>query len=125
MEKKQLLNKESLTGYLSSIAPITTFDAVVDENGITLAEHMKDCNHIYLSFTEYSKAKTRCQVPTDMRRKGLWITYSSCQGKTVTEFYTGDSFTDEEWGKNENWADHIDKSYIREVIDAMITWYKA
>lgn len=125
MKAEQLIKIDCADNSETIIAPITKYDAVIDKNGVTLSEGLKIYNHIYLAFTEYSKAKTRCQVPSDMRRKGLWITYTSCQGKITTEYYKGDSFTDTEWGKSSNWVDYMDKSYIQEVIDSKISWYKA
>ena len=60
-------------------------------------------NHIYLSFKDNSRAKTRQQIPEGNRHRGLYITYVSCANNVITEFYDGELFDDESWGNSNNW----------------------
>lgn len=101
---EQLIKKDCNTGEYEDMFPITTLSAVKDlSTGKTLDRILEDVNHIYLPFKYNSKALTRQQVPMNVRRKGLWITYTSCMDKITTEWYTSDDYSNSAWGNNENW----------------------
>ena len=121
----KLVKKDCNTGAYESIAPETTFEAVVDPvTGETLKEVQNADNHMYLPFIENSRSKTRLQVPSERRRKGLWITYVSCQGKVTSEWYNGNSVDDTSWGDSNNWVSYLQESVIKEIVDNLLSWYK-
>lgn len=123
---EQLIQKNCSTGEYQDINPNTTFDAITDLNtGRTLDEVLEDYNHLYLQFKDNSKAATRLQVPVKYRRKGLWITYTSCQNNVVTEYYNSDDYSDKAWKDNCNWVSYLDKNKIDAVVKEYLTWYKA
>lgn len=114
---EQLIKKNCKTGEVQEVNPITSFEAVKDsETGKTLRDILINGNHIYVPFTSNSKAITRSQVPMNYRRRGLWITYVSCQGKVTTEWYNSDEFDDVSWGSNNNWVKYIDDQYIKDLV---------
>lgn len=114
---EQLIKKNCKTGEVQEVNPITSFEAVKDpETGNTLKDILINGNHIYVPFTSNSKAITRSQVPMNYRRRGLWITYVSCQGKVTTEWYNSDNFDDVNWGNNSNWVKYIDDQYIKDLV---------
>lgn len=122
----QLIKKNCTTGEYSNIYPVTIIDNVVDPiTGKTLRDSLEQCNHLYLPFKDNSKAVTRNQVPLELRRKGLWITYNSCAGKIITEYYKSDDFSNREWGKNENWVPYLNSDIIRTYVEEALSWYKA
>lgn len=123
---EQLIKKNCKTGEYSDMYPITSLDSVIDtDTGKALKDTLHTYNHLYLPFKGNSKTYTRIQVPTDLRRKGLWITYTSCMGNVITEWYNSDDFSDKEWGNSNNWVSYINKCMIKEVLKEMLTWYKA
>lgn len=125
MEGK-LIQKDCTTGAYKDIYPITTLSAIKDMNtGKTLDEIIEGFNHIYLPFKNNSKIHTRLQVPNNFRRKGLWITYISCQGNTVTEWYDSDDYSNKAWGDSKNWVPYLNKEVIKNVLDEVLAWYKA
>lgn len=120
----QLVQKNCITGDREEVFPKTTIDSVVDRvTGETLEELLKKCNHLYLPFKDNSKALTRCQVPTNMRRRGLWITYVSCKGNVVTEWYNSDDFSSKAWGDNNNWIPYLDESLLKKLLKKLLAWY--
>lgn len=122
----QLIKKNCTTGEYSNLYPVTIIDNVIDPiTGKTLRDSLEQCNHLYLSFKDNSKAVTRNQVPLELRRKGLWITYNSCAGKIITEYYKSDDFSNREWGKNENWVPYLNSDIIRTYVEEALSWYKA
>lgn len=122
----QLIKKNCTTGEYSNIYPVTIIDNVVDPiTRKTLRDSLEQCNHLYLPFKDNSKAVTRNQVPLELRRKGLWITYNSCAGKIITEYYKSDDFSNREWGKNENWVPYLNSDIIRTYVEEALSWYKA
>lgn len=124
---EQLIKKDCRTGEYSNISPATTTDAVTDpKTGKVLSDILNDNsnNHIYLTFKDNSRAETRLQVPSNMRRKGLWVTYISCKNEVVTEWYNGDSIDDTAWKDSKNWTPYISKEYIESIVNDIIDWYK-
>lgn len=126
MDKEQLIKKNCNTGEYSNLYPITSLEAVIDlKTGKNIAKTIESYNHIFLPFTENSRAITRCQIPQELRRKGLWITYISCKDNVITEWYDGNTFDDTSWGNSNNWHEYLDDSYIKEIVDKILSWYKA
>lgn len=122
---EQLIKKDCKTGEYANISPVTTTDSVKDPvTGKTLDKIIEESNHLYLPFIENSKTKTRLQVPQNLRRKGLWVTYTSCKNQVTTEWYNGESFDDTAWGDSANWTSYIAKDYIKEIVDDILGWYK-
>lgn len=123
---EQLIKKDCTTGTYSDMFPITTLSAIKDlSTGKTLDVILEEFNHIYLPFKDNSKTLTRLQVPANMRRQGLWITYVSCKGNTITEYYNSNDFSNKAWGDNKNWVPYLDKEVIRTALDEILSWYKA
>lgn len=110
----------------TSSSPCTesTTDKVVDkETGKTVSELLNEVNHLYLPFKNNTRRDTRNQVPGSRRRKGLWITYKSCKGNIITEYYIGDAFDDNSWGNSANWKSYLDKDTIIGLINDILDWY--
>lgn len=123
--ENQLYKRNCNTGESTPMYPITSIDKVIDINtDKSLEQILQEYNHIWLPFKGNSKALTRQQIPDKLRRKGLWITYRSCKGNTITEWYNSDNFTNAEWGKNENWVRVADKDLIESLINESIAWHK-
>lgn len=113
------------TGQSEEFYPMTTLDKVVDlSTNKSLDQILQEYNHIWLPFKGNSKALTRQQIPSNLRRRGLWITYKSCAGKTVTEWYNSDVITNTAWGSNENWVQIVDTDVIKKVTQELVEWYK-
>lgn len=124
--KEQLIRKDCATGEYKDMYPITTLEAIKDlSTGKTLDTTIEEFNHVYLPFKDNSKTLTRLQIPNKFRRKGLWITYVSCKGNTVTEWYNNDDFSNKAWGDNSNWVPYLNKQVIKEVLNEVLSWYKA
>lgn len=123
---EQLIQKNCTTGEYKDMYPITTLSAIKDlSTGKTLDEILEKCNHIYLPFKDNSKTYTRLQVPNNLRRKGLWVTYTSCKGNTITEWYNSDDFSNKAWGDSKNWVPYLNKEVVKSVLNDALAWYKA
>lgn len=123
---EQLLKKNCATGEYSDMYPVTTLAAIKDlSTGKTLEEILQTVNHVFLPFKDNSKSATRLQVPNKMRRKGLWVSYTSCKGNVVTEKYISTDLSNKAWGDNSNWEPYLNKEIIREVLNDVLSWYKA
>lgn len=124
--EEQLIKKDCNTGEYEDIYPVTTLPAIKDlRTGNTLDRKLEEFNHIYLPFKDNSKTLTRQQIPDNLRRRGLWITYISCKGNTVTEWYNSDDFSNKAWGDNKNWVPYLNKELVRGVLGELLSWYKA
>lgn len=100
---QQLIKKNSQEGRYEDIFPKTFIDAISDkESGTTLPDILAMFNMLFLSYNN-SKSQTRLQVPSSLRRKGLWITYVLYNNTMITEYYVGDSINDIDWGLDSNW----------------------
>ena len=126
---KQLIKKDCDTGTYSNMYPISTLQAVRDiDTGETLDRILSDiandkvdmCNHIYVPFKENSRAITRQQVPDNIRRKGLWITYISCKGCVITEYYNSNDLSDKAWGDSNNWVQYNKNEISVELIEDIV-----
>lgn len=123
---EQLIKKDCTTGAYSDMYPITTLAAIKDlSTGKTLDRILEEFNHIYLPFKDNSKTLTRLQVPSNIRRQGLWITYVSCKGNTITEYYNSNDYSNKAWGDSKNWIPYLDKEIIKTALDEILAWYKA
>lgn len=123
---EQLIQKDCAKGTYKDMYPITTLSAIKDlSTGKTLDKILEEYNHLYLPFKDNSKALTRQQVPPRLRRRGLWITYVSCKGRVVTEWYNSDDFSNKAWGNNENWVSYLNKELVKDTLNELLAWYKA
>lgn len=122
--EEQLIKKNCTTGEYNNIYPITSTSAVKDSTGRTLDDIIENINHVYLPFKDNSRATTRNQVLRSNRKRGLWITYVSCKGNIITEYYLSDDFSDEAWGNNDNWLPYINQDLISDLVNEKLSWYK-
>lgn len=123
---EQLIKKNCETGEYSNIFPVTSITAIKNlKTGKCLDEILEEINHLYLPFKDNSRLFTRQQVPDNMRRKGLWITYVSCKNKVITEYYNSTDYSNKAWGDSSNWIKYIDESIITEAVEKKLAWYKA
>jgi len=120
----QLVRKNCTTGEYENIYPLVDWSQIQNlTTGQTLDEALEQFNHLYIDFTNNSRYETRLKVPTNYRRQGLYITYVSCDGEVVTEYYTGTSFDDESWQDDNNWTQVATVDNIEEYIADNIKWY--
>ena len=123
---KQLIHKDCHGGNRTPIHPVTSLTAIKDlSTGKTLDEMLQGINHIYLPFTNNSRTSTRQQVPQKLRRKGLWVTYESCKGEVITEWYNSNNFSNKAWGDSSNWMPYLNTETITEIVNKSNGWYKA
>lgn len=123
MEEK-LIKKNCKTGEYEGIYPITSLSAVIDpDTGESLDQIINKYNHIFLPFIDNSKALTRKQVPSELRRKGLWVTYISCKGNAITEWFKGDDLSDSAWEDSSNWVPYINDELLRDMVNNILSWY--
>ena len=103
---QQLIKKENNQEY-KDIYPKTFTDAVLDKHtGANLADILNSFNMYFIAYAG-SKEVTRVQVPTNLRRKGLWITYIMLDDTIVTEYYNGSLLTDDAWQDSANWVNSM------------------
>lgn len=103
---QQLIKKENNQEY-KDIYPKTFTDAVLDKHtGANLADILNSFNMYFIAYAG-SKEITRVQVPTNLRRKGLWITYIMLDDTIVTEYYNGSLLTDDAWQDSANWINSM------------------
>lgn len=123
---EQLIKKNCREGTYENMYPLTVIQAIKDQdNDRPLTAYLEDINHIYLPFIEHSRTLTRQQVPDNMRRRGLWITYISYQDNVITEWYESDDLSDEAWGNSSNWRQYLDTKVVRKEVEKIMSWYKA
>lgn len=113
----QLIERDCNSNEYRNIFPITTLENVVSNNGTNLKDILNQVNHIYLPFKNRTRRDTRLQVPNELRRRGLWVTYISCKGNIVTEWYNAQPTDNNSWVKNENWT----RLYSIEDIQTIVT----
>lgn len=102
-EIQQLIKKENQTGNYQDIFPKTFLDAVVNrETGVSLDEILTGFNMYFLTYLGGSGI-TRLQIPDELRRQGLFITYVLFDKTTVIEWYGSDDISDEAWQSDANW----------------------
>ena len=100
---QQLIKKNSQEGRYEDIFPKTFIDAVLDkESGVTLTDILAMFNMLFLSYNG-SRSQTRLQVPSSLRREGLWVTYVLYDKTVVTEWYGAEAIDDTSWGTESNW----------------------
>lgn len=124
--KEQLIKKDCQSKEYSNIYPITSLQSVIDpETGKSLDLIIESCNHYYLPFKDNRRSSTRLQVPSSLRRTGLFITYESCKGEVITEYYNYDDFSDRFWSCGDNWVRVFDKNMAEALVKSIYSWYKA
>ena len=102
---QQLIKKNSQEGRYEDIFPKTFVDAVLDrESGVTLTDILAMFNMLFLSYNG-SRSQTRLQVPSSLRREGLWVTYVLYDKTVVTEWYSAEAIDDTAFGDSANWRD--------------------
>lgn len=102
---QQLTKKNSQEGRYEDIFPKTFIDAVLDkESGVTLTDILAMFNMLFLSYNG-SRSQTRLQVPSSLRREGLWVTYVLYDKTVVTEWYSAEAIDDTTFGDSANWRD--------------------
>jgi hypothetical protein len=102
---QQLIKKNSQEGRYEDIFPKTFIDAVLDkESGVTLTDILAMFNMLFLSYNG-SRSQTRLQVPSSLRRQGLWVTYVLYDKTVVTEWYSAEAIDDTTFGDSANWRD--------------------
>lgn len=102
-EIQQLIKKENQTGNYQDIFPKTFLDAVVNrETGVSLDEILTGFNMYFLTYLG-GGGSTRLQIPDELRRQGLFITYVLLDKTTVIEWYGSDDISDEAWQSDANW----------------------
>lgn len=121
----QLTRHDCVTGAHVPFFPDTTIDRITDSSGKPLSKILSECNHIVVPFTNNSIRDTRLQVPVALRRKGLWITYVTCQGTVVTEFYNHELTDVNSWVNPNNWVNHLNECIIKREVNKVLSWYKA
>lgn len=95
---QQLIKKDQ-----SQVFPKTFLDAIRSrETGTSLEEILKGFNMYFVSYTGNS-VQTRNQVPMELRRKGLWLTYINFKNEVITEWYDATDISNEAWGYDANW----------------------
>lgn len=123
---KQLIQKDCNTGKEQNIFPITTLDAIKDQqSNMSLQQLLEMVNHLFLPFVGNTKKATRLQVPLSFRKKGLWITYVSRQNTVITEYYNSTDYSDAAWSSEDNWMNYLDTDSISVAIHNLLNWYKA
>ena len=99
----QLIKQEG-TQY-GNVFPKAYVQGITDKNsGKTLDEILSNFNMYFLSYDGDIK-NTRLQVPLNIRKKGLWVTYINLKGNVVTEWYNNNSVEDKDWENSDNWID--------------------
>lgn len=136
---QQLIKKNSQEGRYEDIFPKTFIDAVLDkESGVTLTDILAMFNMLFLSYNG-SRSQTRLQVPSSLRREGLWVTYVLYDKTVVTEWYNAEAIDDTTFGDSANWRDgsnalvgsnnHLQVSYTNgssyvDVSDYIAAWFR-
>lgn len=122
----QLMERNCMASGHRNIYPITSIGNVIDpETGKPLTDILNQENHLYLPFKNNTKKDTRLQVPFSMRRKGLWISYVTCRGNVVTEWYNSDATDNNSWGDGVNWIPYLSKDAVASMVKNVLSWYKA
>lgn len=126
MKGEQLIQKNCVTGEHMGIYPITTIDNVIDPaSGRPLTKLLNEVNHLYVPFVNNTKRDTRLQVPVSLRRKGFWLTYVTCKGTVITEWYNSDATDNASWGDGGNWIPYMSRDLVSSVVRNVLSWYKA
>lgn len=95
---QQLIKKDK-----SQVYPKTFLDAIKSrETGQTLDEILQGFNMYFVSYNGNIQL-SRCQVPIELRKRGLWLTYINFQNEVVTEWYDANEIDNNSWGDNNNW----------------------
>lgn len=71
-----------------------------------LQEKIGEGGNTILTWNEDNK-NTRLQVVSELRKKGLIVTYVNNNGYIINEQYASENIDEESWGLNENWTSGI------------------
>lgn len=95
---QQLIKKNK-----SQVFPKTFLDAIKSrETGQSLDELLQGFN-MYFVYYNGNIQLSRCQIPIELRKRGLWITYINFQNEVCTEWYDANEIDNDSWGNNSNW----------------------
>lgn len=110
IENKQLYEK--VGNDYKPINPIVALASIIDTVGDKSLEYIiNNYNHLYIEYKN-DIATTRSEVPTVLRKNGLFITYNNGK-KIVTEFYKGNNVNiSKDWLLDSNWEIIPDLEYI-------------
>lgn len=99
----QLIKKNKTSGGYNNVFPKTFIDAIKDrETGQTLGDILNGFNMYFLSYVG-SREQTRLQVPSSLRRTGLWITYVMYDKTIIIEWFASDDISDDSFKLDSNW----------------------
>ena len=99
----QLIKKNKTLGGYNKVFPKTFIDAIKDkETGQTLSDILNGFNMYFLSYVG-DRGETRLQVPSILRRTGLWVTYVMYDKTIVVEWYASDNMSDAAFKEDTNW----------------------
>lgn len=105
----QLIKKNKTSGGYNKVFPKTFIDSIKDrETGLSLNDILSNFNMYFLSYVG-SREDTRLQVPSFLRKRGLFITYVNFSGDFYSEYYNSDDISDTAFGKDNNWIDNTNK----------------
>lgn len=95
---QQLIKKDK-----SQVFPKTFLDAIRSrKTGQTLDEILQGFNMYFVSYTG-NTSQARNQVPMELRKKGLWLTYINFKNEVITEWYDNNKLDNTSWGDDSNW----------------------
>lgn len=112
---KKILENELVGGTQNTdVYPVTSTKAVYDENNVrldTILEQVGAGGGYRILAWNTDIATTRKTVVKDNRKTNLIISYTTDTGKSITEKYIGNNFTDIEWSKDSNWTSLSDSTF--------------
>lgn len=118
---QQLIKKSSNQGY-QNIYPNTFIDAIIDkQSGKSLKDILNSFNMYFLSY-DGNTEHTRLQVPKELRKKGLIITYINYNNIIITEYYNSDDLSNLEWSNSKNWENYGPKITNKLTISSDGYW---
>lgn len=118
---QQLIKKDNQEGRYNNIFPKSYTEAIQSrETGEFLDVTLQKTNFLFLSYNG-SEEDTRLQVPSSMRRKGLWISYVTFEGSIISNFYNGEGIGDAQWKDGNNWISS-GIGGIQEIVNDIKDW---
>ena len=100
----QLIKKDNTqVGGYKKVFPKTYFGNIVDEqSGLSLPDVLSGFNMYFLDYVG-NASETRLQVPSFLRKTGLWITYVMYDKTIIVEWYASDDISDDAFREDSNW----------------------
>lgn len=108
---KQLYEKQK--EQYEKLYPLVHAKDVISDEGEAIIDVLKTFNHLYVNFIN-TKQETRNNIPVDIRRYGLWITYKY-NDELITEWFKGansDAKNNTKWEDDEYWEIVPNMKYI-------------